>query len=184
LSDTFFVPGYFHFLTVGTVTLTLLAALAHVIPGLTGRALRAPRLLTALPYVVTAGLVLFGAAGVAAGLMGMPRRMLDVGFAGAAPGAWLTLSQVVALGGLIMAAGLLLYALALGGALLTGRRAAPSALTAPPAFPEPGPGVWRQAALAGPLSVGILVAAMYVMTVVAFELSRALPLVAIGGGGH
>jgi cytochrome c oxidase subunit I len=180
LSDTFFVPGYFHFLTVGTVTLTLLAALAHVIPGLTGRALRAPRLLTALPYVVTAGLVLFGAAGVAAGLMGMPRRMLDVGFAGAAPAAWLTLSQLIAIGGLIMASGLLLHALALAGALVFGRR--PVAPAAPPALAAPGPAVWRQAALSGPLSVAVLVAAMYVMTVVAFELSRSLPVLAIGGG--
>jgi cytochrome c oxidase subunit I len=184
LSDTFFVPGYFHFLTVGTVTLTLLAALTRMIPGLTGRALRAPRLLTALPYMVTAGLMLFGGAGVAAGLMGMPRRMLDVGFAGAAPAAWLTLSQVIALGGLIMAAGLLLYALTLGAALVPRGRAAPSGLSAPPVLAAPGPAVWRQAALSGPLSVAVLVAAMYVMTVVAFELSRSLPVLVIGGGGH
>ena len=66
LSDTFFVPGYFHFLTVGTVTLTFLGALCYVIPGLTGRPLWNPRLLVALPYVVTVGLVAFGAAGIAA----------------------------------------------------------------------------------------------------------------------
>ena len=45
LSDTFFVPGYFHFLTIGTVTLTLLAALTRLAPGLIGRALWTPRLL-------------------------------------------------------------------------------------------------------------------------------------------
>jgi cytochrome c oxidase subunit I len=182
LSDTFFVPGYFHFLTVGTVTLTLLAALTRVVPGLTGRALWAPRLLTALPYVVTAGLLLFSLAGVAAGLMGMPRRMLDVGFAGAAPAAWLTFSHAIAIGGLIMAAGLLLYAFGLAAALLPGRRA--EAPTAPSVVAVPGTAALRQAALSGPLSVAALVAAMYVMTVVAFELSRALPLLALGGGGH
>jgi cytochrome c oxidase subunit I len=184
LSDTFFVPGYFHFLTVGTVTLTLLAALTRLVPGLTGRALRAPRLLTALPYVVTAGLVLFSLAGVAAGLLGMPRRILDVGFAGAAPAAWLTFSHAIATGGLIMAAGLVLYAGTLGCALVLGRRPAPSAVTAPPVLSTPGAAALRQAALSGPLSVAVLVAAMYVMTVVAFELSRALPLLATGGGGH
>jgi cytochrome c oxidase subunit 1 len=41
LSDTFFVPAYFHFLTVGAVSLSLLAALGRVIAGLTGHALPA-----------------------------------------------------------------------------------------------------------------------------------------------
>jgi len=184
LSDTFFVPGYFHFLTVGTVTLTLLAALTHLVPGLTGHALRTPRLLSSLPYVITAGLVLLGVAGVAAGLTGMPRRMLDVGLAGAAPATWLTFSRLIATGGLIMAVGLLLYACALGGALVVGRRPAEGAITARPALTASGPAPVRQAALTGPLSVVILVGAMYVMTVVAFELSRALPLLVSGGGGH
>jgi cytochrome c oxidase subunit I len=184
LSDTFFVPGYFHFLTIGTVTLTLLAALTRLVPGLTGGALWTPRLLAALPYVVTAGLGLFGAAGVAAGLMGMPRRILDVGFAGAAPVAWLTLSHLIAIGGVIMAAALLLYTCALGGSLLRRRAPVEPAMPAPPEPASPDPAVWRQAALAGPLSVLILVVAMYVMTVVAFELSRALPLLASGAGGH
>ena len=31
LSDTFFVPGYFHFLTAGTVSLTFLAGLGHIV---------------------------------------------------------------------------------------------------------------------------------------------------------
>ncbi|NIP74208.1 MAG: cytochrome C oxidase subunit I, partial [Gammaproteobacteria bacterium] len=42
LSDTFFVPAYFHFLTLGTVTLTLIAVLLYVVPGLTGRPLWNP----------------------------------------------------------------------------------------------------------------------------------------------
>jgi cytochrome c oxidase subunit I len=184
LSDTFFVPGYFHFLTVGTVTLTLLAALARLVPGLSGRALRTPRLLLALPYVITAGLLLFGAAGVAAGLTGMPRRVLDVSLDGAAPAAWLTLSRIIGTGGLIMAAGLLLYVGALGGTLVVGRRPAESAITAPPALIAPGPAALREAAVTGPLSVLVLVVAMYAMTVVAFELSRALPLLVSGNGGH
>ena len=48
LSDTFFVPAYFHFLTIGTVTLTLLAAFAWAMPSVFGRRLRAPRLLADL----------------------------------------------------------------------------------------------------------------------------------------
>ena len=96
--------------------------MARLIPGLSGRALWTPRLLLALPYLITAGLLLFGAAGIAAGLTGMPRRVLDVSLDGAAPAAWLTLSRIIGAGGLIMAAGLLLYAGALGGTLVAGRR--------------------------------------------------------------
>jgi cytochrome c oxidase subunit I len=184
LSDTFFVPGYFHFLTVGTVTLTLLAALTRLVPVLSGRAQWTPRLLVALPYVITAGLLLFGAAGVAAGLTGMPRRVLDVSLDGAAPAAWLTLSRIIGTGGVIMAAGLLLYVGALGGTLVVGRRPAEGALTVSPVPIASGPVALREAAVTGPLSVLILVVAMYAMTVVAFELSRALPLLVSGNGGH
>ena len=134
--------------------------------------------------MITAGLLLFGAAGVAAGLTGMPRRVLDVSLGGAAPVAWLTLSRLIGAGGLIMAAGLVLYAGALGGALLVGRTLAPGEITARPAIAVSGRAALRQAALTGPLSVLVLVMAMYAMTVVAFELSRALPLLALGDGGH
>jgi hypothetical protein len=114
----------------------------------------------------------------------MPRRVLDVSIGGAAPAAWLTLSRLIGAGGLIMAAGLLLYAGALGGTLVVGRRPAEGSITAPPALIASGPAALRQAAVTGPLSVLVLVVAMYAMTVVAFELSRALPLLVSGSGGH
>jgi cytochrome c oxidase subunit 1 len=180
LSDTFFVPGYFHFLTIGTVSLTLLAAFARLIPALTGRAVAMPRLLRVLPYVVTAGLVVFGLAGMMAGLLGMPRRVLDAGYDGAAPAAWLALSSALGAGAVVMALALLLYVLGLARALLaptSGRFAA----VAPIALAAPDGAAIRQAAWTGPLSVGVLVVAMYAMTALAFALLRALPLTGTGG---
>jgi cytochrome c oxidase subunit 1 len=179
LSDTFFVPGYFHLLTVGTVSLTLLAALTWLLPGLTGRALWRPPLLRALPHAVTAGVVLFSLAGVAAGLTGMPRRVLDVGYDGAAPAAWLVLSRVMGAGAAVMAAALLAHAWGLARSLV-GRRAE---LPVPAAAAAPDGAALRQAALTGPLSVVLLVAAMYAATAAAFWLMRSLPL-AMAGGGH
>ena len=181
LSDTFFVPGYFHFLTIGTVSLTLLAAFARFIPALTGRALAMPRLLRALPYVVTTGLVVFGLAGMTAGLLGMPRRVLDAGYDGAAPVAWLALSTALGAGAVVMALALLLYVLGLARALLVpmgGRFAA----LAPVTLVAPDGAAIRQAAWSGPLSVGVLVVAMYAMTSLAFALLRALPVIGTGGG--
>jgi cytochrome c oxidase subunit I len=182
LSDTFFVPGYFHFLTVGTVTLTFLGALCYVIPALVGRALWQPRLLAMAPYVVTAGLVLFGAAGVAAGYLGVPRRMLDVSFGGDAPGAWLTLMTVMGTGGTIMALGLLAYVFGLVRTLLPGlpRFGAPPLPSVDWSMASPG----HSRAWAGPLSVLTLVAVMTLFTVTAFEMMKALPLLATGGAAH
>jgi cytochrome c oxidase subunit I len=181
LSDTFFVPGYFHFLTVGTVTLTFLAALMYVLPALTGEALWRPAVLRWLPYVTTAGLLVFGWAGVAAGYLGVPRRMFDVGYGGAAPAVWGTLMSAVGVGGAIMTAALLVYLYALGRNLLPLGR---------PAAPALGEVYWggavlgRERAWTGPISVLLLIGITVAASVAAFELMRALPVTAIGGAAH
>ena len=78
LSDTMFVPGYFHFFAVGTVSQTLLAAMVMVLPAISGRPLWRPSVLSRMPWVVLAGLLLFGTAGIAAGFADVPRRVGDV----------------------------------------------------------------------------------------------------------
>ena len=182
LSDTFFVPAYFHFLTIGTVTLTLLGAFARLIPALHGDALHGRRLLAALPYAVTVGVAVFGIAGVAAGVQGMPRRVLDVAYDGAAPAAWQALSRIVGAGAAIAAAALAIYVLGLARSLIGRAGVAPAAVYQPGAYVAPGAAVLRQAAWTGPLSVLILVGAMYAGTYAAFVLMRALPLIGTGGG--
>ena len=176
LSDTFFVPAYFHFLTIGTVTLTLLAAFTWSMPVLFDRPLWAPRLLRILPLALTLGLVMFGAAGMTAGLNGMPRRVLDVSYDGTAPQLWAAMSPIIGLGAVIMALSLLLYvALLVGTALGTGRR---QALAAPASLilaTTEGAAI-RQTAWTAPLCVLVLIIGMYAATILAFALLRALPL--------
>lgn len=184
LSDTFFVPAYFHFLTIGTVTLTLLAAFAWSMPALFNRPLWAPRLLRILPYTLTAGLVLFGVAGMAAGLNGMPRRVLDVSYDGTAPQLWTAMSPVIGLGAVVMALSLLLYvALLVGTAFGAGSR---QAIVQPPLFilaATEGAAI-RQKAWTAPLCVLVLVIGMYAATILTFALLRALPLISAAGGSH
>lgn len=184
LSDTFFVPGYFHFLTVGTVSLTLLAALGRMIPAFTGRALVSTGLLRILPYAVTVGVVVFGLAGMTAGLTGMPRRVVDVAYDGAAPAGWIWLSAVMGAGAAVMGLALLAYAIALLAAFLAPRSLTERGIGGPALAAAPGAMAIRQAAWTGPLSVVALVAAMYGMTALAFTLLRALPVLGMGGGGH
>jgi cytochrome c oxidase subunit I len=184
LSDTFYVPGYFHFFTVGTVSLTLLAAFAVMLPALRGCELSWPALLRFMPWLATAGLLLFGGAGVAAGYLGVPRRVIEIGYGGEAPVFWQTLMTLVATGGVLMALALLVFAIGVAASLLPKRRRpGPEAtgLTLDWSGVEPRAGA---AAWLGPISVLAIVAGMYVFTAIGFELMQSLPVTATGGGGH
>lgn len=184
LSDTFFVPGYFHFFTVGTVSLTLLAALAVMLPALGGRRIAWPSLLRPMPWLATAGLLLFGGAGVAAGYLGVPRRVIEVSYGGKAPALWQELMAAVALGGALMAFALFVYAVGVAASLVPRRTwpgSEPASLTVAWGGLDIRPGA---AAWVGPVSVLAIVAAMYVFTAIGFELMQGLPFAAVGGRGH
>jgi cytochrome c oxidase subunit 1 len=179
LSDTFFVPGYFHLLTVGTVSLTLLGAFAYLAPALAGAELPARAWLRRLPWLISPALWAFAFAGVAAGLAGLPRRVMDAGYDGGAPADWAVLTTILALAGVVMAVGLLAYASTIAATWLR-RSPERRAVAALPPAPE-GPLV---AAWGGPAAVLALLLAMYAATAVAFELMQALPIAASGGAGH
>lgn len=182
LSDTFFVPGYFHFFTVGTVSLSLLAGLTVLLPELTGRELRWPGLLRSLPWVASAGLLVFGGAGVAAGYMGVPRRVMDVTYGGEAPTIWSTLMGLVGVGGTIMALSLLVYAATVLASVFGRQKAAgvsSFALVQWTNLP-----VGRNASWTGPLCILVIAVAMYGFTALGFELLKAVPVAAAGAMGH
>jgi cytochrome c oxidase subunit I len=184
LSDTFFVPGYFHFFAVGVLTQTFLAALMVILPALGGGSLWRPAVLRRMPVVVTVGLLVFGAAGITAGFMGVPRRVFDVSYGGLAPAAWSVLMALVGVGATIFAVAISVTVYGVVRTLLS--RCAPTGAEAPVVDWQAGPrGVGAAPAWTGPVSVAVLVAAMYVFTIVAFQLIQSLPIIAIGGGhGH
>ncbi len=185
LSDTFFVPAYFHFLTLGTVTLTFIAALMYVVPGITGRLLWRPSWLIVLPYVMTFGVLIFGAAGLAAGYAGAPRRVMDIGYGGEAPALWQTLMIFVGIGAVFMAATLAIYVYGLARTLFGGVRLVGAEIMALPAASWGGAAIGRHAAWVGPLSVIVIIVGMYVFTALAFEIMEGMPIVAgEASGGH
>lgn len=175
LSDTFAVPGYFHFFTVGTVTLTLVGALTYVVPALTGHALAAPRLAAFLPYLVAASVYVFGVAGVVAGYAGVPRQTLDYGYGGDAPGSWAPLMTAVGVGGVGMVAGGALYVALLGLTAVRSARRGRRLAELPAASFAPGD-ARGQRAWFGPAAVGVLVGGIYVATIVAYRLIESLPV--------
>lgn len=181
LSDTFFVPGYFHFFTVGTVSLTLLAALGTMFSAI-GRPQCLPAVMRSMPWLAFSGLLVFGSAGVVAGYLGVPRRVMNIGYQGAAPEIWQGLMVAIGAGSVLMATALLVLAFGAASTLFPRRANAPVEAPAP-AWRDSLPATARRAWL-GPLSVLTIVLSMYVFTAIGFELLQSLPITAIGGGAH
>lgn len=181
LSDTFFVPAYFHFLTIGTISLTLIGALAWVLPPLFGRQIVAPGLLAKLPIVLSAGLLAFGGGGMAAGLSGMPRRVIDASYDGAAPRIWAGMSPLIASGAVLMIGALGAYIGVLAISALWGPAGRVVAMEAK-VLPNDTDVLLRQRVWTAPLAVAVLVAGMYIATLAAFALVRSLPIAAVAAG--
>jgi cytochrome c oxidase subunit I len=183
LSDTFFVPGYFHFFTVGTVSLTLLAALAVMLPAMGGRPLWRPEWLRWMPWLVLVGLLVFGAAGIAAGYMGVPRRVINIAYQAQSPAIWQTLMAIVGAGGAIMALALAAFAAGVAASLLPRHKVTtePDGLVVRWGNSTLSP---SSTAWVGPLSILAIVVAMYAFSAIGFELMQSLPVTAGGGGGH
>ena len=180
ISDTVFVPGYFHFFAVGAVTETFLAGFLVIIPALTGRAVWRPRLMAAMPWLVLAGLMIFGACGMLAGLQGVPRRTFDIVYDGAAPAGWHALMVGLAVGAMVFASGLVIEVFGILCMLVGGKRGAPVAAMVPHPAGMPGGAAWT-----GPIAVVLLVVLMTGATIGTFEVMRSLPILVVGGhAGH
>jgi cytochrome c oxidase subunit 1 len=182
LSDTVFVPGYFHFFAVGTITQTFLAAMMVALPAISGRPLWRPNVLSVMPWIVLAGLLLFGAGGIVAGLLGAPRRVVDVGYDGAAPALWHTLMILLGAGGVLFAVGLCVSLYGIARSLVPSDQ--PAATRAERSAAWTVAGATAAPAWTGLVAIMVLVAAMYSATIVAFEIMQALPVVASGANGH
>lgn len=99
--DTLTVPGYFHFLTIGAVTLTYLGALMYIIPGLTSRRLIGASIIRIITPITLIAIYFFGFSMIWAGLQGAPRRTLDFFPAYGAPETWLAPVKLAGIGGAI-----------------------------------------------------------------------------------
>ncbi len=183
LSDTFFVPGYFHFFTVGAISLTFIATLVIVIPALTGHQCWRPKVLCRLPFVLTIGLVLFGTGGVWAGYRGVPRRIMELGYHVDdplehidAPFIWGTLMGVVGAGSLLMTIVLAIYVYALFRMLISVNREIGVPVENLKVVSWGGSNIERQYAWVGPLSVFAFIAAMYFFTALSFNILAGIPI--------
>jgi cytochrome c oxidase subunit 1 len=124
--NTAFIQGHFH-LTVGSaVALTFMGTAYWLLPRLTGRALELELLAKVQPYLWFLGMVLFSISNHLTGLMGMPRRIYDESYGGSAIAqSWRGLTDVSALGGVLLFASAGFFMLVMLGTALAGKRRAP-----------------------------------------------------------
>ena len=124
--NTAWIQGHFH-LTVGSAAaLTFMGASYWLLPRLTGRELELGLLARVQPYLWFLGMLLFSFSNHITGLMGMPRRVYDAGYGGAAAAqAWRGFTEVSAAGGLLLFASAGFFILVMVGTALAGRKREP-----------------------------------------------------------
>jgi cytochrome c oxidase subunit 1 len=110
--NTSWIPGHFH-TTVGSATaLTFMGATYWLLPRLLGTRLELQPMARVQPYIWFAGMLLFSIPTHITGVMGMPRRVYDASYGGHPTAqSWTTLTDVSAVGGLLLFVSALFFVL-------------------------------------------------------------------------
>ena len=112
--NTAWIPAHFHTTVGGPVFLSFLGMTLFLVTQLTGKRLRLPTLNLCVPYLWMGGMFVFSTALSVSGLMGEPRRT-NLGLSYANPDSplfhpqWALWEHLGAIGGTIMALGLLCF---------------------------------------------------------------------------
>jgi cytochrome c oxidase subunit I len=160
--NTAWVQGHFH-LTVGTaVALSFMGFSYWLLPRLTGRSLAFRRVAMLQPYLWFAGMQVFSIPNHIAGLLGMPRRIYTGEFQGAAAAqAWIPLTNLSAIGGVILFISAMCYVGVLLGTVLVSDRAPREAVeyASPLVPPASIATVWDRLGLWTVVAAGLIVLA-------------------------
>jgi cytochrome c oxidase subunit 1 len=153
--NTSWIPGHFH-TTVGSASaLTFMGASYWLVPRLLARRLELAPMAKVQPYIWFFGMLLFSIPTHITGVMGMPRRVYDASYGGhPAALAWKTLTDLSAIGGMILFASALFFVLVMLFTLF-GTKSEPEALDFAEPLEPPGPraaifdrlGLWTVAAV-------------------------------------
>ena len=160
--NTSWIPGHFH-TTVGSATaLTFMGACYLVVPRLLGRQLELAPMARVQPYLWFLGMLFFSIPTHITGLMGMPRRVYDASY-GDHPVAlsWRWLTDISAVGGLVLFASALFFVLVMVFTLAGTRAEARPLEFAESVEPEPERGSWLD-------RLGLLTLAAAALIVIAY----------------
>jgi cytochrome c oxidase subunit 1 len=168
IHNTLWVPGHFH-LTVGTAfALTAMAVAYWLVPQLTGKRLQHRRLAMIQPYVWFIGMTLMSNAMHRAGLTGVPRRTAKPMFrdAGSEPfeavvGGIAEMRLQIAIGGVLLFLGLVLFLVVMLGTWFAEKGAAPLSVNGH--IPEPLSGARGSPRLIDNLKLWTAIAALLIV---------------------
>jgi cytochrome c oxidase subunit 1 len=117
--NTMWVVGHFHITVGGPVALSFIGAAYRLVPALTGRKLFAPKLALVQTYLWFFGMALMSISMHWAGILGSPRRTSDVSYFGSAGAAtWHGQMVAASIGGAILFASVVLFAIVATGTYL------------------------------------------------------------------
>jgi cytochrome c oxidase subunit 1 len=142
--NTAWIQGHFH-MTVGTaVALTFMGFTYYMLPRMTGRAIAWPRVALIQPYLWFVGMMVFSIPNHIAGLLGMPRRIYTGEFQGAeAAQAWIPLTNLSAVGGVILFVSAMCYIATILATMLTSPEGTRASIEyAEPMSAQPAAPVW------------------------------------------
>jgi len=125
--NTAWIMGHFH-VTLGTTSaLTFMGATYWLMPRLLGRQLALPALARIQPWLWFIGMGIFSTSFHIAGLRGLPRRVYSGALAGEQGGAWESLTQAGAIGGIVLFVSALCFVAVVLATWLGGKRIEPPA---------------------------------------------------------
>ncbi|MDA1305785.1 MAG: cbb3-type cytochrome c oxidase subunit I [Acidobacteria bacterium] len=120
--NTAWIMGHFH-VTLGTTSaLTFMGATYWLMPRLLGRQLAMPALARIQPWLWFIGMGIFSTSFHIAGLRGLPRRVYSGALAGEQGGAWESLTQAGAIGGVVLFVSAICFVAVVLGTWLGGKR--------------------------------------------------------------
>jgi cytochrome c oxidase subunit I len=159
--NTAWIMGHFHVTLGTTVALTFMGATYWLLPRLLGRELRFQSVARVQPYLWFAGMTLFSTSYHIAGLRGLPRRVYSAALTGDYGAQWHVLTQVAAVGGVLLFLSALAFVAVVLATWVAGRRIEPPAFEfAVPLIRPTTVGIWDRFGLWTVVAI-LLVAAAY-----------------------
>jgi cytochrome c oxidase subunit 1 len=179
--NTSWVPGHFHTTVGSAVALTFMGAAYWLVPKLTGRELELKPMAKVQPWLWFIGMIPFSIPTHITGLMGMPRRVYDPSYAGDVTAAsWRWLTDLSAIGGLVLFASAAFFCLVMLFTVLAGKRAEQE----PVAFAEPLEAPGPRAALFDRLGLWTVLAAILVAIAYAYPIWNLVRMTRYGSPGY
>ncbi len=120
--NTAWVMGHFHVTLGTTVAMSFMGATYWLLPRLLGRELKLVGLARVQPYLWFLGMAFFSISYHIAGIRGLPRRVYSAALTGEYGQTWMGLTQVAAVGGVILFLSALAFVIVVVATWTSGRR--------------------------------------------------------------